>query len=162
MSVKIKYCIIAFSALFVVACSNYEGDEMPLYVESEIFGVWVDTVAAQPRGYYVNELAFSANGAFVSGTNFYGLYDGQAANELSGYFEYYGNYVLSAKNIYFVSKQTVSWDNFTGGNPVTTVKDEVIFESCTYKIDKNTLELSYITYPADAPVVTTRRYIRSE
>lgn len=159
---KFKLFLISLVAVFFTSCSMDYMDLNPAFAENEIFGVWVDTVALSPQGYAVNELDFSKNGMFVAATRNYGMHATQSVNDLSGYFEYYGNYVLTAKNIYFASKQNVSWDGSTAASPVTTQKDEVIFESCTYKISHDTLEISYLTYPADAPVVTTRKYIKSE
>lgn len=161
MKCKIKYLILLVTTFFVVACSNYEDTEaLPSGSENEIYGVWIDTVAAQPQGYYVHQLVIQPNGSFLSGTRTFGIYSGQGKNELSGYFEQYGNYVLSKQNIYFVAKQSVSWDSFTNQPPLTSVKDVVIFESCTYRIYRETLELTYITYPADAPVITKRSYTK--
>jgi len=162
MKIRIQTWLLVIAAVFFTSCSADYMDLEPNFAENDIFGVWVDTVVLSPQGYAVNELRFSENGMFVSGTKNYGMYATQAANDLSGYFEYYGNYVLTAKNIYFASKQNVSWDGALTASPVTTQKDEVIFESCTYKISRDTLEISYLTYPADAPVVTTRKYIKSE
>ena len=162
MKGKIKYLILLVTAFFVVACSSYEDTEaLPSGSENEIYGVWIDTVTAQPQGYYIHELVIQPNGSFLSGARMFGIYSGQGDNELSGYFEQYGNYVLSKQNIYFVAKQTVSWDSFTSQPPLTSVKDVVIFESCTYKVNGKTLELTYITYPADAPVITKRIYTKT-
>ena len=161
MKGKIKYLILLVTTFFVVACSSYENTEaLPSDSDNKIYGVWIDTVAAQPQGYYVHQLVLQSNGSFISGTRTFGICSGQGKNELSGYFEQYGNYVLSKQNIYFVAKQTVSWDSFTNQPPLTLVKDVVIFESCTYRIYGETLELTYITYPADAPVITKRSYTK--
>ena len=161
MKFKIKYLTLLVATFFVVACSSYEDTEaLPSGSENEIYGVWIDTVTAQPQGYYIHELVIQPNGSFLSGARMFGIYSGQGDNELSGYFEQYGNYVLSKQNIYFVAKQTVSWDSFTNQPPLTLVKDVVIFESCTYRIYGETLELTYITYPADAPVITKRSYTK--
>ena len=162
MKFKIKYLTLLVATFFVVACSSYEDTEaLPSGTENDIYGVWIDTVTAQPQGYYIHELVIQPNGSFLSGARMFGIYSGQGDNELSGYFEQYGNYVLSKQNIYFVAKQTVSWDSFTNQPPLTSVKDVVIFESCTYKVNGKTLELTYITYPADAPVITKRIYTKT-
>ena len=162
MKGKIKYLIFLVTAFFVVACSSYEDTEaLPSSSENEIYGVWIDTVTAQPQGYYIHELVIQPNGSFLSGARMFGIYSGQGDNELSGYFEQYGNYVLSKQNIYFVPKQAVSWDSCTYHPPLTSEKDVVIFESCTYKVNGKTLELTYITYPADAPVITKRIYTKT-
>ena len=162
MKIRIQTWLLAVAAVFFTSCSMESMDLNPDFAENEIFGVWVDTVTLMPQGYAVNKLSFSQNGMFVAGTKNYGMYATQAANDPSGYSEYYGNYVLTAKNIYFASKQNVTWDGSAVASPVTTQKDEVIFESCTYKINRDTLRISYLTYPTDAPVVVNRQYVKSE
>jgi len=155
MRTNLKLLIASFSAIILAACSSYEDIEgLPLDVQNPAYGTWTDTTAMQPKGYYVTQLDLNSNGSFVLTSHTYGAYTNQTINDLSGYYEYYGNYVLSSRNIYFVSKQSVSWDSFTGGNAITTVKDLELFKSCTYVIKNDTLELTYITYPADAPVST--------
>ena len=162
MKLKIKHWLFVLIAVVSSSCSMDYLDLEPEFVENDIFGVWADTVRGQQNGYLVNELVFRENGTFVAGTKHYGVYITQNTNQLSAYSEYYGNYVLGSKNIYFASKQNTYWDSLTAAAPVITVKDEVLFESCTYKISNDTLSISYITYPADAPEVTTRKYIKAE
>ena len=68
MKGKIKYLILLVTAFFVVACSSYEDTEaLPSYSDNEIYGLWVDTVTAQPQGYYVHQLVIQPNGSFISG-----------------------------------------------------------------------------------------------
>jgi hypothetical protein len=164
MKIIFKSLLIITISFTFWSCKNYDDDISSLnnFTPNDLFGVWTDTLKSGTTGKTVNMLTFNPNGSFVAGTNTYGIYGGQKSNDLSGYFEYYGNYVLSIKNIYFKSQQSISWDSFAGGNPVKTQKDQVIFESCTYKISSDTLNISYITYPADAPVVTKRQYKRIE
>lgn len=155
MTTNLKFIIVFLSVVILSACSNYEDLEgLPSDVQDPIYGTWIDTTAMQPKGYYVTQLDLNSNGSFVLTSHTYGAYTNQSANDLSGYFEHYGNYVLSSRNIYFISKQSVSWDSFTGGNATTSVKDLELFKSCTYIVKNDTLELTYITYPADAPVST--------
>lgn len=154
MKTKFKLIITSLSAVLLAACSSYELEEMPLDIQNPAYGTWTDTTTMQPKGYYITQLDLNSNGSFVLATHTYGAYTNQSTIDLSGYSEHYGNYVLSSRNIYFVSKQSVNWDSFTGGNAVTTVKDLELFKSCTYTVKNDTLELTYITYPADAPVTT--------
>lgn len=141
---KLKYSLILFSCLFVAACSSYDSELNPNFADSEIFGNWADTVQLQPRGYVVYSLVFRPNGSFEVNNDKYGLYANQVKDSISSFRHDLGNYVLSTKNIYFVSKQSISWDLMTNKLPDTSVKDSTLFQSCTYKIDKNILELKYI------------------
>mgnify|MGYP001809935302 FL=1 len=127
MKLKIKRCLLVLATVVLSACSADYMDLNPEFVENDIIGVWTDTIRGQQHGYIVNELVFRENGIFVAGTRQYGTYATQTTNQLSAYSEYYGNYVLSSKNIYFASKQNTFWDSFTTSSPVVTVKDEVLF-----------------------------------
>jgi len=164
MKIIFKSLLIITISFTLWSCKNYDDElgSINNFTSNDLFGIWTDTLKSGSSGTTINVLTFNPNGTFVSSTNSYGVYSGQKSNNLSGYFEYYGNYVLSIKNIYFKSQQSISWDSFTGGNPVKTLKDEVIFESCTYKISNDTLNISYISYPADAPIATNRQYKRTE
>jgi hypothetical protein len=157
-----KNLFIILSVFAVVSCSAEFMDMEPIENESDIYGFWTDTVMADPAGYSVNGLTFRANGSFVAFTKGYGMYQSQDSSQISYSFEDQGSYVLSARNIYFLSKRQVSWDFMTQNTPTDTIGDRQIFEACTYNITGDTLTLNYITYPADAPQVTVRKYIRIE
>ncbi len=141
---KLKYYQIILISLFVVACSNDFAELDPNFTNNEIFGNWSDTVHLQPTGYVVYSLVFRPNGSFEVNNDKYGLYADQFKDSISAFRHDLGNYVLSTKNIYFVSNQSISWDFKTNKLPDTSVKDSTLFQSCTYKIEKNILELKYI------------------
>lgn len=149
-------------ALTATSCSqsNEQGEDYLSVVS--LTGAWTDSVKMQPRGYQVNELTLRENLTFTESTTFYGIYSTQTSHELSAYTERNGNFVLTGKKIYFVAKNTITWDSFTGGNPASTVRDEVLFESCTFEIKDDMLILKYITYPKDSPEITTRQYTRNK
>lgn len=153
----LKYIFLAVS-IFLVACSSNDLEGVSMDAKNAIYGTWVDSVAIQPKGLSITQLEFNPEGFFVLATRTYGVYTNQISTDLSGYSENYGNYVLSTRNLYFISKQTITWDSFTlAVNPTTTVKDQVLYESCTYTIKNDSLTLTYITYPADAPVSTQQK-----
>jgi hypothetical protein len=143
----------------LISCEN-SGDNI-LDTDAELAGVWVDTVDALPKGYYVNELSFETN-QFTEKTTSFGTYPGQDNNTISGWFIRTGSYNLKSNKIVFVVNETVSWDSFFGGDPITTMETGVIFENCVFNIENDILELNYITYPADAPEHTIRRYLKVE
>ena len=126
--------------------------------ENLLIGTWTDTVNVYPRGYYVYELIFNNSTSFLEKSSSHSIYSGQDKFELSGWFERTGYYELNDNNIIFASEKVVSWDSFFGGEPTTNFETQEIFENCTFKINDNVLELSYIIYPADAPVNTIRHY----
>ena len=130
--------------------------------DNEIYGLWTDTVSVKPMGRNVSSLLFRPNGTFLYVVTGLGYYEKQGVGELSFYTEEHGNYIQSARNIYFMSKKSVSWDLALNRPPVSTEVEQVIFESCTYEIEEDTLKISYISYPADAPVLTSQKYIRKK
>lgn len=145
----------------ISSCSSYM-DAGPEPADNEIYGLWTDTVLVKPMGRNVNSLLFRPNGTFLYVVSGLGYYEKQGVGELSFYTEEHGNYIQSARNIYFMSKKSVRWDLALNRPPVSAEVEQVIFESCTYEIEKDTLKLSYITYPADAPVLTSQKFIRKK
>ncbi|MBN2766124.1 MAG: hypothetical protein JXR27_07085 [Paludibacteraceae bacterium] len=145
-------------SLGIASCSSDMYAE-PELTNNEIYGLWTDTIKTT-EGRYVYNLTFRPNGTFLSTTLGLGFYDKQEENEMSFYSDEQGNYVQSARNIYFLSKNTTEWDAFKNQPPVSNDTSKVIFESCSYEIIIDTLTLKYISYPADAPELTTRKYIR--
>lgn len=148
-------------SLVLSACSAYM-DAEPEFPDNDIYGLWTDTTAMKPVGRNVKKLLFRPDGTFLYVVSGLGYYEKQEAGDLSFYTEEHGNYVQSARNIYFVSKKSVQWDVALNQPPVSVDQDKMIFESCTYQIDKDTLKLSYVSYPADAPVLTIQKYIRKK
>ncbi len=142
--IKYKFFLLFLISLSVIACSNNDMEANLDFADSEIFGNWVDTVQLQPKGYLVSTLIFRPNGSFDAYADKFGLYVDQVKDSISSYRHDVGNYVLSTKNIYFISKQSISWDLMANTLPQTTIKDSTLFESCTYKIINNKVELTYI------------------
>ncbi len=155
---KLKYSLIIISAVFTWACNSYEEDLSLNFSDNAIFGNWADTVQLQPKGYVVYSLAFRPNGLFEVNNDKYGLYANQAKDSLSAYRHDVGNYVLSARNIYFLSNQSISWDLTENKLPDSIVKDSTLFQSCTYVIDKNVLELKYIEIQNNEEIQVSRTY----
>lgn len=150
--------LILFLISIFISFSCEKKDDDKLINDNELIGTWVDTVYAKPSGYRVYELIFNSTSSFTDKSSSYGIYNDQDNDELSGWFVRTGNYEVNNNKLKLISKKVVSWDSFFGGNPVTSSETQIIFENCTFTINRNILELNYITYPADAPENTTRRY----
>lgn len=147
---------LSLTAVFLFSSCENEEDDTP--AGNLLTGRWVNTVEANPDGYYTDELIFNDDASFTEKSNSYGIYDGQDDDELSGWYERTGTYQITGDQLSFVSDKVVSWDSFFGGDPVTRYETREIFEGCTFRISNNTLEITYIIYPADAPENTTRQY----
>ena len=126
--------------------------------DNVLIGTWADTVSSSPGGYYIYELVFDKYDSFTDKSDAYGIYNWQHNNELSGWYMRTGNFTSEGNKISFSTEKAISWDSFFGGNPITTTEKQVIFINCTFKISNDTLELSYITFPADGPENTIRKY----
>ena len=110
---------------------------------------------------HLYELKFNDDRTFTSKIRYYGIYSGQSISDLSGFHENSGNYVQDLNKLTLNSHQYTWWDSFyVGSQPKTVVKDEILYENCSFKITGDILELNYTTYPADAPVNTTRQFAR--
>jgi hypothetical protein len=155
-----NHALNGFLAILLIATltsCNKKSDDRTIY-ENDLVGFWVDTIAAYPTGYYINKLDFDKYGKFTEASYSFGIYSGQAINDLSGWYVRNGTYTIEENKIDFLSKKVVTWDSFSGGEAVTTYDSYPIFEDCSFSITSDTLEIRYITYPADAPINTLRHY----
>jgi hypothetical protein len=153
-----RWMLSVIITLLLSSCAKK--DDVKLIDNNSLIGTWADTITVSTNGYYVDELIFNNNSSFTDKSNAYGVYEGQNDKELSGWYVRTGNYELNESKVSFNAKKTVSWDSFFGGDPVTTIKTQVIFEGCTFSINNDTLKLEYITYPADAPEITIKKYTK--
>ena len=147
--------------LAIVACKKDEVVDQPEIITA-LLGDLIDVINFTSGGHYLYELSFKNDGTFTERSSSYGTYEEQDENELSGWFVRTGNFETHKNNLYCTFNKVVSWDSFYGGEPETTGATGTVFENCTYTIQNNTLELNYITYPADVPEVTVREYHRAE
>lgn len=150
----IRIIIFLTSVLLFTSCSK-EDDGL-------LMGTWTNKKDAQPNGYYVYELRFFNDSAFIAKTSAFGIYTGQAQNDLTAWFEHSGYYSQNVNKLYLFSNKYTFLDTFYGDQSQTIIKDEILFQNCTFKISDNILELNYTTFPADAPVNTVMQYKRTK
>jgi len=158
METKLTYQWILLLIIIPLFFSCEKRADELMINDNVLIGTWADTIKASPGGYYIYELVFDNNNSFTDRSGAYGIYNGQHNNELSGWYVRTGNYELAENKISFSAEKTISWDSFFGGNPITTNDKQVIFLNCTFKISNDTLELNYITFPADGPENTIAKY----
>jgi hypothetical protein len=94
----------------------------------------------------------------------YGLYAGQQPNDLSAYSRIEGTFGIEGDSLEFFAAHLVTWDRFFGPNPPERVElppRTAQANRAHFSIDLNRLTLRYFSYPADAPVATSRVYWRS-
>lgn len=150
----IRTFIFLISVLLFASCSKQD--------DGLLMGTWTNKHDALPNGYYVYELMFFNDSAFIAKTSSFGIYTGQAQDDLTAWFEYSGYYSQKVNKLCFFSNKYTFLDTFYGNQPHTIIKDEILFQNCTFKISNNILELNYTTFPADAPVNTVMQYNRNK
>jgi len=122
--------------------------------DETLIGTWAYTTESSPRGYVINEITFNSEGLFTKNLTWYGIYEGQNSDELSGWTEITGDFEVNENKLIVTANKSVSWDAFYSTDPVTTIETETLYTNCTFDIDEKILELKYLTFPADAPVQT--------
>lgn len=135
------------------ACSGSSAPDSP-----PVVGSWAAQENLQPRGSMQEFLAFAGDGTFSYSVVSYGLYGG---NDVSAYIRMSGTYEVDGDQLTTIVKRTATWDSFYGPSSPETV-DEVqrtIFDHARFRIVGRTLTLDYITYPADAPVPTSKSFM---
>lgn len=130
----------------------------------DIYGVWTDSVIAQTKVLKVDRLIVSSNSSFVFSTEHYGQYENQSIEERSSWREHLGSFVLSTRDIYFLSKRYQFWDVVSQTKPETRIEDQVLFPSCTYVVVNDTLTLMFKNSEGNSSSNTdewvTRKFLR--
>jgi hypothetical protein len=145
-----KVLLFTMSVLIFSSCERK--------TDETLTGKWAYTTESKPRGYVINEITFNNDLSFIKRITWYGIYEGQDLDELSGWTEITGNFEVNENNLIITANKSVSYDSFFSTDPVTTIKTEILYTNCTFDIDEKTLELRYLTFPADAPVQTKCLY----
>jgi hypothetical protein len=131
----------------------------------DIVGGWIAaTRDLDPTGYDQSRLSFSPSGKFSWVVNTYGLYPGQARDELTDYTRIEGRYEVSNGRLVMTTERSVTWDRFYGAHSPEVVEDPYVitlFDQARYSIGGNRLTLDYLSYPADAPVSTRQEFVRA-
>jgi hypothetical protein len=150
--------LIAFVGLAFAAC-----DPATSPADSAVEGRWASArEALNPNGSYQTFLTFDG-AAYASEVRNYGLYAGQQPNDLSAYSRTEGTFLVDGDSLQFVATHLVTWDGFFGPNPPERVAINPQGGQSSrahFSIDRNRLTLRYFSYPADAPVATSRSYWR--
>jgi len=153
----ISYSFLIFLMVITASCENEN-----FVISNKLVGKWSYTTEASPQGIFVYELTINDNFSFLSKINSFGIYSGQNNQDLSGWSEFSGSLEEGENTLIFSAENYMWWDSFYDMTPVSEESNQTLFDDCTYKVTSNSLELTYITYPADAPVKTKRKYIRVE
>jgi hypothetical protein len=131
--------------------------------EASLIGNWSVSESLSP-GHYTTQLTFAGDGTFTDAVRIFGSYGGQSNNDLSSYSIMSGTYKVEGDQLQINITHTVVWDRFYGANSPETVQtvNITVFDQTHFRIVGPMLTLDYVSYPADAPVPTTKSFIRVE
>ena len=154
----IFYPVLIFLMLLTSSCENEN-----IIISNKLVGKWSYTAEVSPQGIIVYELVIDDNFSFLSKVNYFGTYAGHNNQDLSSWYEFSGRLEEGQNTLIFRTENYRWWDSFYDNMiPVSEESSLSLFEDCTYQITSNSLELTYLTYPADAPEKTKRKYKRIE
>lgn len=151
--------VLAIAGLsFGAACTD--GATAPLG-SKPLIGTWA-TTEESGGGPVVTSYTFASDGSFLLQQQLFGLYPGQSRGDLSAYARVAGVYAVSGGEVLLYPKTTETWDRANGARsrPQTTTLAEPLPERDPYVLRGDSLSLTTVSYPADAPVTTTRTYLR--
>lgn len=158
--------IRARSSLPVLLCALLASCSAVLEpVSGGFVGDWAtERKALSPAGTHENLLGLGADGRFVAESRMYGAYPGQPAGQLSASSRTEGSYRAEDGRLHFQPESLTTFDTFEG-KPKTTVHRPYpyggVYQGAEFDVDGDRLTLTYITYPADAPVETRRTFRRT-
>tara|TARA_R110002012_G_scaffold85005_1_gene212027 strand:- start:13872 stop:14285 length:414 start_codon:yes stop_codon:yes gene_type:complete len=124
--------------LLIVSCTKDDGQSEGF--PPDLLGSWSKTYE-QEQGIIINNYTFNENSTFKRRIEWFG-FNGAPKTELTESSEYTGTFEVEGDSLFFRNLEG------QGG-----------FDS-KFWIKNNVLHLEYITYPADAPVLTQMKYER--
>jgi hypothetical protein len=127
-----------------------------------LLGHWTTSTPGSPRGTYQTRLTFGTNGRFEADFRAYGVYDREAASELSAFSRYVGSYAVRDDSLALRPDSMFVWDRFYGtASPTTVYTTNVgtIFDFARFDVRGDSLVIDYLSYPADAPVATRQTFL---
>ena len=131
--------------------------------ESGLIGSWISTESLSPSGHMTTQLSFAGDGTFTDAIRTFGVYPGQSRNDLSSYTIMSGTYTTDGDQLESNVSRVETWDRFHGADSPPTVRNvnTTVFDQGRFRISGFSLTLDYLTFPADAPVPTTKAFIRT-
>ena len=150
-------------ALYVAVVAGITSCTSSTSSEASLIGNWSVSESLSP-GHYTTQLTFAGDGTFTDAVRIFGSYGGQSNNDLSSYSIMSGTYKVEGDKLQTNITHTVVWDRFYGANSPETVQtvNITVFDQTHFRIVGQMLTLDYLSYPADAPVPTTKSFIRVE
>src|SRR5262245_2397778 len=151
-------------AFVVVLCATMASCRISTdAVPHELVGTWETARQSIPPGSYQITLMFGRNGRYSNEVRNYGMYPGQAPDDLSGYSRVDGTYEVRGDSVVTHAEEQVWWDRFYGADSPEhrEAYAGAPFSASQFEIMGSTLVFRYTSYPAEAPVPTTMTLSRA-
>lgn len=154
------------SILLLLSCEQYTGGSADDF-ESDIIGTWGHTdnfpsglSEADFRFFdMVFTYTFNSDATYSHNIDFYGFKD-ENPDEIIGQSETVGTFEVREDSIFISARKNTSWEKGFNPEATTTVYPENEGYGSRFEITDKTLTLYYISYPADAPLLTQMSYQR--
>jgi hypothetical protein len=127
--------------------------------DRELLGRWATPREdLSPSGWHQYRLTFDARGRFTREHLSFGVYSGERDDELSSYYREGGTYRTDGDRLILKPRREFS----RVGDAVRFSLGRVTWpdDDMRYEVTGDQLTLRYLTFPADAPVPTTKVYFR--
>jgi hypothetical protein len=158
---RLRFLSFALGAIAVLASCSSSTDSSST---GEVVGNWqADSVGALQDS-YERHLTLGADGSFSLLYRYFGVYDNQAYDDLSGFEKVTGSFRVEADRLIFEPQMLLVWDYTFGRDAPTQVYTDYpydhFYDDARYSIDGETLTIQFTDYPADDPVPTTQLFHR--
>lgn len=126
-----------------------------------VVGIWTTAPApVNPAGTLQYRLTFSGPGSrFIADARFFGGYAGQGPGDVTSYSTLSGRYRVSGNRLVFSPEVIETFDAMSQPQPVRkSFLGNGFMDNATFERVGSELRLTFVTYPADAPVTTHQTY----
>ncbi|MGV8879775.1 MAG: hypothetical protein ACOH2A_12165 [Sphingobacteriaceae bacterium] len=139
MKINIKFLLLSlFSATVLFSCKK----ETQMNLENQLVGNWQEIEINR-------SLKFTKDHLFA-----FSIADSVGAKII-----YAGTYLIKGDSLDLSTKEVL--EQQPGKTPVSTPSKNKLYEKATFDITGNKLTIKYISYPADGPVSTTGKFLKS-
>lgn len=152
--------VVAAAVLLLAGCSSLTAPGA-----DELVGSWTTArESLHPAGSLEHRLDLGRDLRFVAEFRSYGVYPGQGPDQLSAYSRTSGSYRVGGNRLVLRPDTLVTFDSFYGrAEPTRTTPYPYtgLYDHATFEVSGDQLTLTYLSYPADAPVTTRQRLRRA-
>lgn len=163
MRSRLGFLAFALAAMAVLASCSSSTESSSV---GAIAGIWEVDSTGTPQGSYQRQFTFGNDGSFSLQYRYFGVYDGQDPEDLSGFEKTTGTFTVDGDQLVFEPQVLLEWDYSFGRDAPTSIYPDYpydhFYDDASFSIDGETLTLQYTAYPADAPEPATLVFHRVE